>query len=99
MGTVYQAEDMRLHRPVALKFLPPDSFNEQDKQRFLNEARAAAVARHPNICPIYDIEEADGELFIAMAFLEGETLLRRIARHPMEPAQAIDFAIQIANGL
>ena len=99
MGIVYHAEDTRLHRPVALKFLPQDAMTEQDKQRFLNEARAAAVARHPNICPVYDIEEAQGEVFIAMAYLEGETLLRRVARGALEPAQAIDFAIQIANGL
>lgn len=72
MGEVYQAEDTRLERQVALKFLPQDGFTEVGKSRFLNEARAAAKARHPNICPIHDIDEADGELFIVMAYIEGQ---------------------------
>ena len=99
MGIVYHAEDTRLHRPVALKFLPQDTFTEQDKQRFLNEARAAAQARHPNICPVYDIEEADGQVFIAMAYLEGETLQHRVSRGSLDARQAVDFAVQIASGL
>jgi eukaryotic-like serine/threonine-protein kinase len=99
MGVVYRAEDLRLNRPVALKFLHHDSISESDQRRFLQEARAAAAARHPNICPIYDIDEADGEVFIAMAFLEGETLHRRISRGPLDPGQAVGIAIQIANGL
>jgi tetratricopeptide (TPR) repeat protein/TolB-like protein len=99
MGEVYRAEDTRLQRPVALKFLPWDSLTEHGKYRFLNEARAAALARHPNICPIYDIEEADGELFIAMACLEGDTLARKIAWGPLTPPQAANIAAQIAAGL
>ena len=99
MGEVYHAEDMRLERPVALKFLPPDSVSSQEKQRFVHEARAAAVIRHPNICPICDIEEADGQVFIAMAYLEGETLSRRIERGPLPIQQALDIATQIARGL
>jgi tetratricopeptide (TPR) repeat protein/TolB-like protein/predicted Ser/Thr protein kinase len=99
MGIVYHATDTRLNRSVALKFLPQDTFTEQDKQRFLNEARAAAQARHPNICPVYDIEEAEGQVFIAMAYLEGETLLRKVSRGALESRRAIDFAIQIASGL
>ena len=99
MGIVYQADDTRLHRPVALKFLPSDSLTENDKQRFLNEARAAAAVRHPNICTIYDIDEAEGEVFIAMAYLDGETLQRRIARGPLKPSRVIDIAIQVASGL
>lgn len=99
MGIVYHAEDTRLNRPVALKFLPPDSLSPQDKHRFLNEAQAAAAARHPNICPIYDIEEADGVAFIVMAYLEGETLYRKLKRGPLQVAEAIEIAIQIANGL
>ena len=99
MGVVYRAQDTRLDREVALKFLPSDGFTEQSKTRFLNEARAAAKARHPNICPVYDVEEADGELFLVMACLDGETLQQRIARGPLEPAQAIDVAIQAARGL
>ena len=99
MGVVYEAEDTRLDRPVALKFLPPDSFDDRDRERFLNEARAAARIRHPNVCPIYDVDEADGRIFIAMAYLEGETLASRIARGPMEIQDAIRIAIQIAAGL
>jgi len=99
MGEVYQAEDTRLGRRVALKFLPPDSLTDQDKQRFLHEAQAAAAIRHPNICPIYDIEEADGRVFIAMAYLEGETLSRRIGRGPLAIPQAVEIAVQVARGL
>ena len=99
MGVVYEAEDTRLHRPVALKFLPRDSLTGQGKLRFLNEARAAALIRHPNICPIYDIEEADGEIFIVMARLEGETLSRKIAKGTLDIGAAIAIAIQIAEGL
>jgi serine/threonine-protein kinase len=99
MGVVYRAEDTRLERPVALKFLPHGGFIEQSKSRFLNEARAAAKARHPNICPIYDIEEADGELFIAMACIEGETLAQKVARGPLQPLQAAEVAVQAASGL
>ncbi len=99
MGEVYRAEDTRLERQVALKFLSQDGFTAQSKSRFLNEARAAAKARHPNICPIHDIEEADGELFLVMAYIEGETLRSRIARRPLDPAQTVDLAIQIASGL
>ncbi len=99
MGEVYQAEDTRLERQVALKFLPQDGFTEVGKSRFLNEARAAAKARHPNICPIHDIDEAEGELFIVMAYIEGQTLARKISQQPLEPSQAIDFSIQIAHGL
>jgi serine/threonine-protein kinase len=99
MGVVYQAEDTRLQRPVALKFLPNDSLTELAKYRFLNEARAAGLPRHPNICPIYDIEEVDGELFIVMAYLEGETLQRKLSRGPLEVAQAVEIALQVASGL
>ena len=99
MGVVYQAEDTRLNRPVALKFLPADSLTPQDRFRFLNEARAAAAARHPNICPIYDVEDVDGTVFIVMAYLEGETLHKRLRRGPFEIAEAVDIATQIAGGL
>ncbi|MBN8734480.1 MAG: serine/threonine protein kinase, partial [Acidobacteria bacterium] len=99
MGMVYLAHDLRLLRPVALKFLPAESFSEADKQRFLHEARAAAVIRHPNICPVYDIEESDGRLFIAMAYIEGETLAARIERGPLPPDEAVRIAMQVAHGL
>jgi tetratricopeptide (TPR) repeat protein len=99
MGVVYEAADTRLKRPVALKFLPGDTLTDQEKQRFRNEALAAASVQHPNICPIYDIEEADGKLFIAMALLDGETLLRRLARGPLSGAEALAIAVQMADGL
>ena len=99
MGVVYRADDTRLQRQVALKFLPREGITEEGKSRFLNEARAAAKASHPNICPIFDIEEADGELFIAMACLEGETLSRKIARGSLPVETAIDIAAQVASGL
>jgi len=99
MGVVFQAEDTRLNRPVALKFLPGTGWTEQDRQRFLNEARAAAQVRHQNICPIYDIEEADGQIFISMAALDGETLHRHLAAGALPPAAAADIAAQIAEGL
>jgi tetratricopeptide (TPR) repeat protein len=99
MGVVYLAEDTRLERQVALKFLPQEGFTESSKIRFVNEARAAGKAHHPNICPIYDIEEADGELFLVMAYLEGETLRHRIAMRRLDPVQVIDIASQVAGGL
>lgn len=99
MGVVYKAEDTRLERPVALKFLPPESLEEQDKERFLREARTAALIHHPNICPIYDVDEVDGQLFFAMAFLDGQTISRLIGGRPMDTRKAIDIAIQIASGL
>jgi Flp pilus assembly protein TadD/TolB-like protein/predicted Ser/Thr protein kinase len=99
MGVVYKAEDTRLERPVALKFLPPESLEEQDKERFLREARTAALIHHPNICPIYDVDEVNGQLFFAMAYLEGQTLSRLIGGRPMDTRKAIGIAIQIASGL
>lgn len=99
MGVVYRAQDTRLERHVALKFLPREGFTQQSKSRFLNEARAAAKARHPNICPIHDIEETEGELFLVMAYIEGETLQRRIQRGPLAISLVIDLASQIVAGL
>jgi tetratricopeptide (TPR) repeat protein len=99
MGVVYAAEDTRLNRPVALKFLPQDRLDEKEKIRFLNEARTAAAARHPNICPIYDVEEADGKIFIAMALVDGETLSARISRGALRQQEAIAIAHQVVSGL
>lgn len=100
MGVVYLAEDTRLHRPVALKFLPADSFTDHDKQRFLIEAQAAARIHHPNICPLHDIEEADGRVFLSMEYVEGETLANKVAsRGRLSVEQAVDVARQIAQGL
>ena len=100
MGVVYKAEDTKLERLVALKFLAEHLLNDdQAKQRFLREARSAAALNHPNICTVYEIDEADGQIFIAMAFLEGESLEARIERGPQPIQEAVDIAEQIAKGL
>ncbi|HEX2644369.1 MAG TPA: protein kinase [Thermoanaerobaculia bacterium] len=101
MGVVYKAEDLKLGRPVALKFLAAQrGENEADRRRFLREARAASALDHSGICTIYEIDESDdGRLFIAMAFCEGETLKRHIARGPLPPDEAVDLAVQVAAGL
>ena len=101
MGVVYQAEDTLLGRPVALKFLPPMlAPNPRAKRRFLNEARAASALDHPNICTIYEVgETAEGQLYIAMACYDGETLKRRLERGPLETVEALGIALQVARGL
>ena len=100
MGVVYKARDLRLDRPVALKFLPPHLLgNEEVRKRFEREAKAAAALQHPNICPVYEIDEVDGRMFIAMAFLEGEELTKRIEEGPLSMERLLDIAIQVGRGL
>ena len=101
MGVVYKAQDAKLDRFVALKFLPPHlSQDEENKKRFIHEAKAASALDHPNICTIYEIDQTEGgQMFIAMACYEGESLKEKIDRGPMAIEEAIDVATQISRGL
>ena len=100
MGVVYKAYDTKLERTVALKFLAAHLLNDNEaKARFLREARTAAVLNHPNICPIYETDEADGTPFLAMALLKGETLEELIEKGPLPLKDALDFSRQVADGL
>ena len=100
MGEVYRAEDSSLGRTVALKFLAAHLLHDAEaKQRFLREARAAAALHHPNICTVFEVAEAEGKTFLAMAYLEGESLEDRIARGPLPLNETLEIGRQIAEGL
>ena len=100
MGVVYKAEDTKLLRPVALKFLSPQWLSDSEaKKRFMREAQAAAALQHPNVCPVHEIDEVAGRLFISMAFLEGRELSAEIEEGPIAADRTIQLAAQFAEGL
>ncbi len=100
MGVVYKAEDTKLKRSVALKFLPPELTHIPDvKDRFMREAQAAAALDHPNICTVYEFDEAEEKTFISMAFVEGQSLRKKLESSPLELDEALRIATQVAEGL
>ena len=101
MGIVYKAEDIKLKRPVALKFLPPHLvLDPEARERFVQEAQSVSALDHPDICNIHEIEQTEyGHMYIAMAYYEGESLGDRIKRWPLEKNEALDIALQTAAGL
>ena len=100
MGVVYKAEDTKLKRNVALKFLAPHLTQDpKARERFLREAQAAAAVDHPNICTVYEIDEAGGQIFIAMAYVEGQSLEKKTEAGPLEIAEALEIAMQVVQGL
>ena len=100
MGIVYKAEDIKLKRTVALKFITPEAAEKEDrKTRFFTEAQAVAALSHQNINTIYEIDEVDGQIFIAMEYIDGQSLRDLIKEEPLKINQIIDTAVQIAEGL
>src|ERR1700691_393432 len=100
MGVVYKAEDTRLHRTVALKFLAEDSAKDSAAlERFRREAQAASGLNHPNICTMYDIRDEAGAAYIVMQCMEGQTSRRRIEAKPMRISEVLEIAVQVADAL
>jgi eukaryotic-like serine/threonine-protein kinase len=100
MGEVYRAHDQRLNRDVAIKVLPTDRASDEDaRQRFLREARAASVLNHPNIITIYETDSANGVAFIAMEYVRGQSLAALLRERPLEEAEAVKYAVQISDAL
>jgi len=101
MGVVYRAEDVKLKRFVALKFLPPGLTRDPElKERFVQEAQAASALEHVNICTVHEIDETEeGEMFMVLTFYDGETLKKKVQRGPLKLEQSLDIAIQTAQGL
>jgi len=100
MGVVYKAQDTKLKRIVALKFLTPQALgNKEERIRFFNEAQTAALLDHPNICTIYEIDEVNDQIFIATAYVEGESLKQKLESGPLKLEEALKIAIQVAEGL
>jgi len=100
MGVVFKAEDTKLKRPVALKLLPLElSHSPEAKERFIREAQAAAALDHPNICTVFEVEEYEGQAYIAMAYVEGTSIKARIAQGPLKIDEALNIAIQVAEGI
>lgn len=100
MGIVYKAEDTKLKRTVALKFLSTQVVGiEEEKKRFVHEAQVAAALNHPNICTVFEIDEAEGQIFIAMTYLEGESLRQKTEAAPLKLNETLNIAMQVAQGL
>ena len=100
MGVVYKAEDTKLKRTVALKFVPSELTRDpQAKARFVQEAQAAAALDHPHICAVFEIGEAEGATYIAMPYVKGQSLKEKIAAGPLSMEEALDIAGQVAEGL
>ena len=100
MGAVYKAYDNKLHRVVALKLLPPEYVSQEDRRRrFFQEARAASALNHPHILTIYEAGEDDGRPYIAMEYVEGDTIRQKITKNGLQLRETLDIAIQIASGL
>jgi len=100
MGVVFKAEDKKLRRMVALKFLPEEiGLDLQAKKRFFREAQAAAALDHPNICTVHEISEVEGRMFIVMNYVKGQSLKERIALGPMKLEEALDISTQVGEGL